>query len=229
MLLKNGNVLQEPFNRERIYGNITRNFDEKKDKESLKLSIMDLLEKKINVKHCVEVVPIEIALSLVECGAKFNYKFIFLYRHNSIDRLLSYFFAKNTGIWGPGKIGYLNEIDETVLKIKIPIQELYEREKMCRNRIQKTWDKCVELNVSNRVLTFENLYNSDIEEFKKYVIDMINFLNVKVGESDLSDFVEQLRNKGNQKTKSKYSNFSGIEELYERLSMLDEIKIYSKD
>ena len=228
-LSDNESAQHEPFNKDRIYGEITENFTNSNDKETLKSSIVKILEKKINIKHCVEIVPFDITSTLIECGDVLNYKFIFLIRENSVDRLLSYAHAKITKNWGKSTNEHMVENDKKVLFEDLPVKQLIQREKLCRNRLQKTWDKCFEKKISNTVVTFEELYYSNLVVFQKKISNIFDFLGMQLSKVDRDVSIEKLRNKGDQGGASKYSNFSGIEKLEKQLSVLKDLEIYSLD
>lgn len=94
-------VEHEPFNPDRIWGHIVQKFQEDKDLDALEASIDALLENKVNIKHCVEVVPVQVTKLLIKCAKKHGYFFIVLTRSNSIRRLRSLFLAMSTDAWGP--------------------------------------------------------------------------------------------------------------------------------
>ncbi|OIQ44923.1 MAG: hypothetical protein BM558_05780 [Roseobacter sp. MedPE-SW] len=94
-------VQHEPFNPDRIWGHIVQKFQEDKDLDALEASIDALLENKVNIKHCVEVVPVQVTKLLIQCAKKHGYFFIVLTRSNSIRRLRSLFLAMSTDAWGP--------------------------------------------------------------------------------------------------------------------------------
>ncbi|MEP4036110.1 hypothetical protein [Pseudophaeobacter sp.] len=94
-------VVDEPFNKNRIWGHLVKKFREDKDLEALEASIDLLLEEQVNIKHCVEVVPFAVTKVLIKCAMKHGYFFIVLSRRNSIRRLRSLFMAISTDAWEP--------------------------------------------------------------------------------------------------------------------------------
>lgn len=75
---------------------MVKKFREDKDLEALEVSIDLLLEKQVNIKHCVEVVPFALTKVLIKCAMKHGYFFIDLSRRNNIRRLRSLFMAIST-------------------------------------------------------------------------------------------------------------------------------------
>jgi hypothetical protein len=94
-------VEHEPFNEGRLWGHVVSQFQEDNDLVALEARIDSLLSQKVNIKHCIEVVPPQVTRLLINCAKKHGYFFIVLTRRNSIRRLRSLFLASATGAWGP--------------------------------------------------------------------------------------------------------------------------------
>ncbi|MGR3623942.1 hypothetical protein [Pseudophaeobacter sp.] len=94
-------VEHEPFNPDRIWGPIVKAFQESGDEQALEASIDALLKEEVNIKHCIEVIPLDVTRVLIERAKAHNYYFIVLSRKNTTRRLRSLFLAKATGAWSP--------------------------------------------------------------------------------------------------------------------------------
>ena len=64
--MDNANAHYEPFNKNRIYGYVVKNWKESKNKEQLKNALIDILSQKVCIKHCLENVPDEVNAILLE-------------------------------------------------------------------------------------------------------------------------------------------------------------------
>lgn len=94
-------VEHEPFNRKRKFGHITRDFLEGQNKQSTEQAIRSALAERPNLKHCIEIVPIEVTRILIDACIELEYRIIVLTRRNEHLRLASLFLAQATGAWGP--------------------------------------------------------------------------------------------------------------------------------
>ena len=94
-------VGHEPFNVDRIYGQITRDFQSTGDVEAMEEGISDALSTLPNIKHCVEIIPLEQTRALIDEAQKRGYRFMVLTRRDEARRLASLFLAVATGAWGP--------------------------------------------------------------------------------------------------------------------------------
>lgn len=94
-------VEHEPFNPDRIWGPIVKAYQASGDDQALEASIDALLKEEVNIKHCIEVIPLEVTRVLIERAKAHNYFFIVLTRKNTKRRLRSLFLAQSTGAWFP--------------------------------------------------------------------------------------------------------------------------------
>lgn len=98
-------VEHEPFNRDRLFGEITRKLGKSGKAEERKDAIREALADKPNIKHCVEIVPEHLTASLIDVCQELDYRFLVLTRQNESARLLSLFVAKASGAWGSQTAG----------------------------------------------------------------------------------------------------------------------------
>lgn len=89
----------EPFNKYRMLGGITQAFRDTGDVASLEASIASTLENRPNIKHCIEVVPMEITRALIDAARERDYHFIVLTRRDEARRLASLLLAMATDVW----------------------------------------------------------------------------------------------------------------------------------
>jgi hypothetical protein len=94
-------VEHEPFNPDRAFGHINRAFQADEDAEAMTKSIRLALKDIPNIKHCVEVVPMELTRALIDIGNELGYRLMVLTRRDEAKRLASLFLAVATESWGP--------------------------------------------------------------------------------------------------------------------------------
>lgn len=94
-------VQHEPFNTDRAWGAITRDFLETRDEARMRAAIKETLAASPNIKHCFEIIPLEITRALIEICIEQDYGIFLLTRRNEARRLYSLFMAFATGAWGP--------------------------------------------------------------------------------------------------------------------------------
>ena len=101
-LVTESKVEHEPFNWERTFGFITKEFQTKNlDIQYLEENLQDYcFSKNQCIKHCYEVVGDSFNQHLIEAFAQENYKHIVLIRRNELLRLISLYTAKQTNVWG---------------------------------------------------------------------------------------------------------------------------------
>ena len=83
----------EPFNVEREFGHITRDWLARPDRATLDTAMHAACTQRRLIKHCVELVPWEVSQALAEQSVDLGYRHLFLYREQPRDRLLSLTFA----------------------------------------------------------------------------------------------------------------------------------------
>jgi len=92
-------VQHEPFNTDRIYGAISRDFIKNGSAEKTNKRLQDILEKNRNIKHCLELLPGPFNQLLIDEAYKTGYRIFFWNRIDSFSRLVSLFLAEQTGLW----------------------------------------------------------------------------------------------------------------------------------
>ena len=218
----------EPFNRDRLYGYVTKNFLESKNTNTAKEEIKKILKTPQVIKHCVETVPKGISESLAEVSTELGYKHLFLYRKNSKYRLLSLHFAKQTGIWGPNlKNKSKEKITENIIKEPIPINNLINREKKDREILKYTFEYIQNLNNKKNVkcITFEGLYEIELQDTVKKIKEILEFLSISLEKKEIENHIKEMRKKGNQKTRHLYDKFPNIRNFEEELLKLGNFEV----
>lgn len=94
-------IEHEPFNMDRMLGYVTKGFRDTQDLEAASTAMRAALAGRPNIKHCFEIVPMEITRLLIDEAQRLGYKIFLLTRQNEDKRLASLFLAISTGAWGP--------------------------------------------------------------------------------------------------------------------------------
>jgi LPS sulfotransferase NodH len=102
-------VQHEPFNAERIFGEVTRNWTATRDAGRLRDDMQRVLARRPVIKHCVELVPEPVNDALLTVSASLGYVQIVLDRRADVDRILSLELARHTGAWGKAEARRVHE------------------------------------------------------------------------------------------------------------------------
>lgn len=206
-------VQHEPFNDDRIFGNITKYWKETQDKEVLHTSIREILKQKPLIKHCFEIIPDEINEALVKISSEFNYNHLFLYREYPTDRLLSLNYARTTGIWGKEHKNTV-KLDEKTFEKAVDIKRLIIHEQDSRRKIKLIHDSLNKLHTNSLSVTFESLYQGAYEYSESLVTSTFESLGLKANNITPKTLNKMLRG-GSQGTKEDYLRFPGSDKLKE--------------
>lgn len=93
-------VQHEPFNVDRVWGQIVSDFLHSKDERALEKSVREAIASRPNIKHCLEIIPVEVTRALIDACLELKYQFFVLTRRNEINRIMSLMLARATGVWG---------------------------------------------------------------------------------------------------------------------------------
>ncbi|MDO6481144.1 hypothetical protein [Shimia thalassica] len=209
----------EPFNRPRIYGELTKSWMKDKDNSKLHDAVGRILDKPQIIKHCVEMTPWRISAVLAEESAKRGYNALFLTRESSAQRLLSMEYAQRTKVWGPSHEKPKSEDDPAFIQ-PLDVDALLLHEEKGIKRLNDFWSMLKKSNVGIDSISFEKLYDCSAEQAAQNVSSVLRLLFPENPEFSAEDLVDQLRGGGNQETRDRYSRFVGIDELKERTSEL---------
>jgi hypothetical protein len=91
----------EPFNPDRIHGNIVQKWNANFDVEEMRRNVAEILEDQPVIKHCYEVVPLQLNVILMQETITRGYEQIVLRRRAEVNRMFSLEVAGFTGAWGP--------------------------------------------------------------------------------------------------------------------------------
>ncbi len=213
----------EPFNPERQYGDITKQWRETKDQAQLVGSIQAIIARQEIIKHCVEMVPWAVTAALADASVQADYQHLFLYREASRDRLLSLHFAQNTGVWGPkGKLKPDAEIE------KIPVTKLVQHEQESIQILHKLWQYLTSQGISPLALSYEELYKVPSEQAITALLPLLNRLHLSKDSANDKEFSMAVIGRGDQGTRDKYQSIAGVDELEQALLNVDSFKPNAK-
>ena len=107
LLFKNSSfkgLQHEPFNQERVWGDVTYDWRQQEGKalddiaeydlSSIQDRIFQYVSSKRNIKHCIDNIPFTITKFLLEASQDVGYKHILLLRKNQLQRILSLLVAQ---------------------------------------------------------------------------------------------------------------------------------------
>ncbi|WP_257287526.1 hypothetical protein [Endozoicomonas sp. SESOKO2] len=215
-------IEHEPFNDDRVFGNITRSFRDKKDTEKLRIDIRKALSSKPTIKHCLEIIPNELNLQLMQESTRLGYRHLFLYREDPKSRLLSLHYAQKTGIWGKKQ---LKPVDPKIFTTPINVTSLINHENQSRKKMLTVYNQMLLENLNPIAISFEDLYkNKDVSISVKHAKYIVNNLNL---DSELIDdiiYEEMLRGKS-QGTKKDYHKFCNSHEASSAIEKLPLFKL----
>lgn len=178
-------VQHEPFNVDRVWGHIVSDFLHSKDEEALAKAVREAVASRPNIKHCLEIIPLEVTRALIDACRDRGYIFFVLTRRNEVDRLMSLMLARATGVWGGEgakdiypKI-FSGEIevpplspDDAVRQARRDASYLGETLKLLRHRrIEYDW------------LLFEEIYKGE-RPIEEHALRIANLLGKDVGAND---------------------------------------------
>lgn len=217
-------VEHEPFNMDRLYGYVHENWKKNRDIVELRFLLDKILSQKVCLKHCLEIVPDELNMALIEISSRYGYKHVFLYREEARDRLLSLNFAMKTGVWG--RLNKEDSFDDSVFNEDIEIDKLIGHENNSRRSMLNVYQGIVNKGLPFFVISFESLYRGEDESSKLLLSNLFEFL--VADEYYLSDdFLRKILTRGAQGTKEHYLCFRNSAEFIDKLDKLNRFKLTS--
>lgn len=194
----------EPFNISREYGYIHKRWKKNRNIEELEFLLDEILSQKLCIKHCLELMPEELNIALIDVSIKYGYKHVFLYREEARDRLLSLNFALKTGVWG--RLSKKNGFDECVFNEEIDINQLIDHEDYSRKGMRSVYNYILKKGLSPFVMSFESLYCDEYVNSKLLLGELFSFL--LADDYYLSEaFLSETLKRGSQGTKEDYLRF----------------------
>ncbi|WP_083006156.1 hypothetical protein [Halomonas sp. GT] len=216
-------VEHEPFNIDRIYGNVTLNWKKNKNYCELEESIDDILKSKPLIKHCLEIMPDELNLALMKKSIEYGYRHLFLYREYSTDRLLSLNYAQKTGIWGREHKNK-KRINEEVYQSDVNVSSLISHEIESRRKMRFVYDYLNKTGAKPLSLTFESLYTGVYHYSQSLAEQAFKILGVKES-TPTADVLKKMLRGGGQGTKDKYLVFPGSDILVKQSQSLGKFNL----
>ena len=216
----------EPFNTDRIFGHITAKWKETRDVDQLTSSLHEVFSQKISIKHCLEIIPMEMNSIILEVAVKYDYEHLFLYRENATDRLLSLNYALKTGIWGR-KQKELIQDNEDVFSEPINIPKLLKHEISCRRGMRNIYDNLRSKGGSPIAVSFESLYKSSQQYSRALVKELFEQITGDTP-AHIKPLYQNLVRHGSQGSSSNYMHFPGADELVSEADKLTPFQLRQK-
>ncbi|NBZ89420.1 hypothetical protein [Stagnihabitans tardus] len=199
-----GQAPHEPFNPDRIYGNISKEWNETGDVKKLYSSISEVVERREVIKHCFEIVPMQLNTVLLQETIRLGYRHIILKRRMEVDRLYSLEVASRTGAWGPEtakkKYQALENLGTPSIRLNLRASLTHMAE--CYLRARWITTEMKRRRAEHAHVDFEDLYPEPEYEPEK-ICDLLKFVGHSEQKiADLLPFIKQKVSTGNQETHS---------------------------
>ena len=173
-------VEHEPFNSERMYGNISEAFAQTLDVVQLRADLQSCLAKRPVIKHCYELMSYAFNEVLFEVSTALGYRHIILDRRSETERILSLELAHLTGAWGgeaARKIYPAIETGEMALQ-PINMQRAERQMRLCNTRRQELAQMTGDALIEPFVVYFEDVY-SDPVAGRALIERLLAFLGIR--------------------------------------------------
>ena len=210
-------VDHEPFNLSRTYGRVTYLWLNG-DKKGVYVELKSIFRAKQIIKHCVENVPWKFSMRIAEVSSAAGFQNVFLYRKNSLNRLLSLEFSRRTNIWGGWAKNKIICSDE-IYADPLPVSDLVAHEKRCVWILNQIWTFLQRIGTEPHYLLYEDIYKKeDKSESFYHLFPVLNKFDLVSSEEEGRIFYHELIRNGEQGTRKDYSLFSDIQKLKEALT-----------
>lgn len=207
----------EPFNVGRVYGHVTEQWNKARDQPALDAAMAEIAGSGVVIKHCVETVPWEVSEALAAATCRAGYSHLFLYRDNSLDRLLSLHYARQSGIWGP-EYEAGAALDQKIFAQPLPVEELVKHERRATGMLSKAWRYLVMQGASPMALAYEDIYAvSSPAQARHILAPVLQAFGLSQGEGHDATLMADIVGSGEQGTRASYGAFPGVAELKKRL------------
>lgn len=152
-------IMHEPFNQERMFGQVTLEFQETRDFSTLDASVANALMDTPNLKHCIDTIPFEITSAVIEEANRRGYHIIVLTRRNEVHRLASLFLAKATGSWSTQDAA---EICPQIISGEIMLQPINLKlvKRLIKGDIKRT--NLLHSMLNDRQIGYQHIYYEDL-------------------------------------------------------------------
>lgn len=216
-------IEHEPFNIDRVFGYIINSYEQNQDIDLARKKVQKVLSEKINIKHCLEIIPPEINSLILEESIKLGYKHMFLYREQSTNRLLSLNYAMKTDIWG-GNDRLKVELNDIDYSDPVDVDFFLHHEEHCRREMWRIYRYLVDIGEKPVSVSFEMLYQSDFIYSGMLVKDIFSYFELNQDVITI-DFLKKILYGGGQGTKSDYLRFPGAVTLQKKSSGMSDFKL----
>jgi len=219
-------VKHEPFNKPREYGFVTKEWLRDSDLLATATNIKEALDKPQSIKHCVEMVPPQVSECVADVSASRNFSNLFLFRENSLQRVLSMEYARRTKVWGPSH-ERPDETNDPAFDNPIDPEALFNHELMSLTRLNSIWLHLAASRARLHSISFEQIYEANFDDAGIALSKVLDFVGIPLCEEKLGIMLSNLRDVGNQKTRDRYVRFEGRKDLENKLLELPEFEFFT--
>lgn len=209
----------EPFNKPRIYGEVSKAWLADRNPEALRASVAEVVAKNEGIKHCVEMVPLEVSRALAETSAAAGWRHMFLYRREPLGRVLSKEYAERTKVWGPSHIDKAENDAEAFVE-PLNVEHLLKEETRNVDWLNRISKQLSTTGATVATMAYEDLYGPDADKAALALARLLGALNLSQGIDKDAAMLADLRGTGDQNTRDRYGRFIGIEALQQALATL---------
>jgi len=215
----------EALNIGRRHGAITERWVAQRDAARLDADLAAMCASGQIFKHCVELVPAEVSQGLARAASAAGYQHLFLYRRTATDRLLSFHFARRTGIWGPKGAGEAlasGQAEAQVAGQTLPVEELIRHQRRCDQALQQVWDALVAAGQRPLAVAYEDIYGAGPDAATRTLEALLGALLKGHPANPAADrqCIARVLGEGRQGTRDLYGQFDGLEALREGVAAL---------
>lgn len=206
-------VEHEPFNLERTFGDVTNHYRKTGDEAALRMQMHAICERKVVIKHCLELMTPGLNRALAEASTAASYRHVFRFRRRPLGRLLSLHYAQQSGIWGKEQARSTPIDEEAIFTKPLPIARLLAHERLSRARMAECYRVLRSLGANPLLIAFEDVYaTNDLDSARTRLLNILDALGMPRGEASDREFLDATL-RGEQGTRSQYSRFPNYAEF----------------
>ncbi len=178
-LSEHAGIQHEPFNDDRMFGHISRDYMQTGDAAALRRALRSNLARRPLIKHCYELTSPNFNRVFLKITTELGYRHIILDRQNETDRIVSLELAQLTGAWGGADARQIypaieaGEVNLAPLDLERSLRQM----RLCRARRQGLFSMARAAGVSPFVVFFEDVYN-DPDAGRVLVERLLAFLDI---------------------------------------------------
>ena len=214
-------VQHEPFNLDRKYGYVIKEFRDNRDDDRLTNKLDNIFDSYPLIKHCYELFGTEFNdLILKSIGKKEPYRHLFLKREDEVSRIMSLYLAFQSEVWGVESTSKYQSIINGEKKLEpFPIDNMKKHLFWCNRITEHIKCKLTENGNEYIEISFEDIYDGDREERLRRLDKLFDYLEFDQDIRDnFSDVIEEKIFNSSQKSKSVIELVPNYEETKEVLS-----------